>query len=75
MLESEIEQLEEYYRDQQMPRKILLAVSIRRQTLANGPGPDNVEKKKKKRVGRYDTHPIHTTLHTLLTHYTPHTMS
>ena len=64
MLESEIEQLEEYYRDQQMPRKLLLAVSIRKQTLADGAGLDDVEKKKR-RVGRYDTHSTHTTLHTL----------
>ena len=52
MLQSEIEQLEEHYRGQEMPRKLLLAVSIRRQTLADGPGLDDLEVKKR-RVGRY----------------------
>ena len=64
MLESEIEQLEEYYCDQKMSRNLALAVSIRKQTLADGPGPEDVSKKKR-RIGRYDTHLIHTTQHPL----------
>ena len=75
MLLCELEQLEEYYVElrKKMPRNLTMAVSVRKQTLADDPVQMEDVKKKKMKIGRSAQHPhhIHPT-HTTVTQLTLH---